>query len=378
MNTLRLSENILSLRRKKGITQDELAIFLNVTKASVSKWETKQSYPDILLLPQIATYFNISIDELIGYEPQLSKEQIKQYYLTLTEEFATQPFEAAMEQSQKLVKEYYACYELLLQMVKLWINHVMLTQDTNRQTEILNQAVELCNHIGDNSPNVELCNQALLFKAFINLQLGKAKEVIEILEPLADSKHLMYQKEDLLIQAYQLAGETDKAELYNQISVYMQLISFIGKSMEMINLNMTNFDKCEQTITRIRKVISAYQIDKLHPNVTLQFYYQMATVYCTYQKIEQAMQALQDFVEGSIAFVQNGIKLRGDDYFDRIEEWFADFDLDTSAPRTDKVIIESLESAIQNPALSVLFDLEEYQKLQKTLKRAIQNFANGK
>ena len=40
MSTLRISENILRMRREKKITQDQLAEFVGVTKASVSKWET--------------------------------------------------------------------------------------------------------------------------------------------------------------------------------------------------------------------------------------------------------------------------------------------------------------------------------------------------
>ena len=39
MNSLKIAENIAHMRRKKGITQEELASFLGVTKASVSKWE---------------------------------------------------------------------------------------------------------------------------------------------------------------------------------------------------------------------------------------------------------------------------------------------------------------------------------------------------
>ena len=51
MNALNLAENIIRLRHDKKITQEQLADFVGVTKASVSKWETKQSMPDILLLP---------------------------------------------------------------------------------------------------------------------------------------------------------------------------------------------------------------------------------------------------------------------------------------------------------------------------------------
>ena len=65
MTKLNLSKNIVRLRKEKKITQEELANFLCITKASVYKWETGQSYPDILLLPQIASFFDITIDELI-------------------------------------------------------------------------------------------------------------------------------------------------------------------------------------------------------------------------------------------------------------------------------------------------------------------------
>jgi len=65
-NTLgvRISEN----RKRKGITQDQLAEHMGVSSQAVSKWENDLSCPDITLLPQLADYFNISIDELLRGE----------------------------------------------------------------------------------------------------------------------------------------------------------------------------------------------------------------------------------------------------------------------------------------------------------------------
>ena len=74
MDNLNFSENLVKLRHEKKITQEQVADFIGITKASVSKWETKQSMPDILLLPELAAFFNVTIDQLLGYEPQLSKE----------------------------------------------------------------------------------------------------------------------------------------------------------------------------------------------------------------------------------------------------------------------------------------------------------------
>ena len=60
MSQFNLNKNLMQLRYKKGITQEKLADFLGVSKASVSKWETKQSMPDILLLPQLAAFFDVT------------------------------------------------------------------------------------------------------------------------------------------------------------------------------------------------------------------------------------------------------------------------------------------------------------------------------
>ena len=65
MGVENIGKTILKLRKKRGITQAELADKLNISDKTVSKWENGQSYPDILLLPQIASIFGITIDKLL-------------------------------------------------------------------------------------------------------------------------------------------------------------------------------------------------------------------------------------------------------------------------------------------------------------------------
>lgn len=64
---LNISSYIRQKRKELNFTQEELADKLGVTKASVSKWELGQSYPDITMLPNIAELFKCTIDELLGY-----------------------------------------------------------------------------------------------------------------------------------------------------------------------------------------------------------------------------------------------------------------------------------------------------------------------
>lgn len=68
MANIKLNEQLASLRKQKNITQEELARVLGVTNQSVSKWESGSCCPDITLLPEIAAYFGVTIDELLGYK----------------------------------------------------------------------------------------------------------------------------------------------------------------------------------------------------------------------------------------------------------------------------------------------------------------------
>lgn len=182
MKEINIARTIINKRKEKGLTQDELASYIGVSKAAVSKWEIGQSYPDITFLPQLATFFNISIDELMGYEPQMSKEDIHKLYVSLSCEFAVKPFDDVMEECRKIIKKYFSCFPLLFQIGTLIVNNSMEAGDKDRSVTAIEEAKELFIRIKSESEDAELCRLALNMEAFCALSLGKAEEVIELLE----------------------------------------------------------------------------------------------------------------------------------------------------------------------------------------------------
>lgn len=71
---LTLGEKIKELRKRDGRKQEDLATALGVTNQAVSRWENDGSYPDVEMIPAIANYFGVTIDELFGYENDREKK----------------------------------------------------------------------------------------------------------------------------------------------------------------------------------------------------------------------------------------------------------------------------------------------------------------
>ncbi|MDR0916924.1 MAG: helix-turn-helix domain-containing protein [Oscillospiraceae bacterium] len=66
MANISIHAQLARLRRERGLTQEEIARTFGVTNQSVSKWESGACCPDIALLPDIADFFGVSVDELLG------------------------------------------------------------------------------------------------------------------------------------------------------------------------------------------------------------------------------------------------------------------------------------------------------------------------
>lgn len=72
---MKLSEKIVTLRKQKGWSQEELADKLNVSRQAVGKWETETALPEVDKILQMATLFGVSTDSLLKDDVQLPQTQ---------------------------------------------------------------------------------------------------------------------------------------------------------------------------------------------------------------------------------------------------------------------------------------------------------------
>jgi len=167
MNLL-IGETIKRIRRERDLTQEEVAAHLGISFQAISKWERGDGYPDITMLPALANYFGISVDELLGMSELAQKDT----------------------------------YEKIN---KIWSEN---------------------NHAGAHRENVTLMRQAL--KTFPNnaLLLVQLSTSLEKLDGTADEKR-KYLRESLAVQEqilrYGEDSEVRGATLYNICFAYWKL-----------------------------------------------------------------------------------------------------------------------------------------------------------
>ena len=133
-----IGENIRKLRRENDVTQEMLADHLGVTFQSVSKWERGETYPDITMLPAIASFFSVSCDELLGTKAAENEKRIQSYIDTYAD-LRTKDSPYVFEQLTKAVKEFPGEYRLLVRYLELLL---MIKSGQGEDSEAIIDEVE--------------------------------------------------------------------------------------------------------------------------------------------------------------------------------------------------------------------------------------------
>ncbi|HGA2944677.1 TPA: helix-turn-helix domain-containing protein [Streptococcus agalactiae] len=340
---LKIGENILQKRKERGITQEELAEFMMVTKASVSKWETGQSHPDILLLPKLATFFNISVDELIGYDPDLSSAQIQKFYIDLENSVPDAGMDSILEDIKIKIKQYYSCFELLYYMALFILNHCDLATDITKKEEYLEYANNILKRVCEDSKDSILKDKSLSLRAACLISLGKSEEALNI---LPSSDMLSISKDSLVASAYLKTKKENEVDQKLQIMIYKNITDLI--TLLMMKSSLQNDDWIE-TLGRVEDLIETFNLIEINISIVLNFYLSLATHYIEDNNLKLASQYVEKLLNLLIESKEKSFKLRGDEYFNQIDEWLDEnLLLSTNPNRSDDMIVSFYIDTIAN------------------------------
>lgn len=351
---------IMEKRKEKKVTQQELANFIGVSKASVSKWETGQTYPDITLLPLLAAYFDITIDSLLTYEPQLDNHEIQRIYARLKESLETKSPEDVLATIRSFVRRYYSCYPFVLQMGMFLLNHADLLPGEEKIKTYTKEAQDLFIHVRTQAKDPDLITQALKYEAYTALNLQEFDQVLSI---LGDQVPVLFPIESLIAAAQQQKGESKQAVLTLQSAIYQYTTVFLSFLTNYLQLVIDDPDKFSETVSRGKSFEKLFNFQEMHPVALMNFQLSATFGYAQMEDETAALEMLQEFVE-VLQGTTFPVVLHGDDYFDQIDEWLEYLEIGNQLPRDSMKVKEGLlEMVINNPTFAQFEDQEQVQEI---------------
>lgn len=363
---INIGNRINKKRKEKQINQKQLAEFVGVSKASVSKWETGHSYPDITLLPLLAAYFDISVDQLIGYESQLSKQDIQHIYQSLKKELSQSPIET-YDKIQRFIRTYWSCPEFIFEMANLILNHLdVLFPDTEqkKKEQCFEQLRRIYTHVAQSSSDIELVNHSKTMEAYITLLQQKPDEA---LKALGNKTPILLGPETLIAAAYQMKNESKKAQEIMQSALYQYIVLIIGNITNSLPNIIDDEVHFKETIKRAEEIIATFDIEKLHPVIVLPFYLQSSLGFKTLGNKDQTLNYLEKYVS-LIEMTTFPTELHGDDYFYLVDNWLKELRLGSQLPRNSTLVEKELiELVIQQPLFKDLEDNSAFKELKNRL-----------
>lgn len=147
---MKIGEKIKILRRKRNITQEKLAAYLNVSCQAVSKWENGTAAPDLQLIVPLANYFGVSTDELLCKNDEIMQADLEEYRKKDAELSCRGEVRKSIELWRGAVAKYPGDFECLCNLAYCLFrakNSTDFSNDEKTADKYINEAIEICERI---------------------------------------------------------------------------------------------------------------------------------------------------------------------------------------------------------------------------------------
>lgn len=192
---LNIGMNIKRLRLAKGLTQEQLAELLTISTAAVSKWEAKNTYPDITMLFPLAEIFGVTVDELLGYDEAKAKADVDKILAEYQRLYVEGRFAEGKELIVNARKKYPHDYRIMNKY--MWdVAGGSAGNDSKTLLKNKDELTQLCDCILEGCTQDNLRAEAINMKAKLLHAAGDTEAALEILSKLP-AWHAPIMKEQL-------------------------------------------------------------------------------------------------------------------------------------------------------------------------------------
>lgn len=281
----------------------------------------------------------------MGYEPQMTREEIRKIHNQLSKEFISQPIEQVLEHCRDITKKYFSCFQLLYQIGSLYVNYGMMAGEKEKIKRIYEDARELFERVKTGTDDIDLAKQALNMEALCMLSLNRPNDVLDL---LGQPDFSMTAPEPLLASAYQLLGRNKEAKGILQIGIYYHMIVIMNLFSIYLGLCLDDEKHFDETYQRAVHLAATFQLERLHPSILLSFYLTASQGYMRLGDTEKVIDVLEQYTLLATSNIYP-LHLHGDNFFDLVDGWLEKtLALGDALPRDSKTIRENISKSIEN------------------------------
>ncbi|WP_346887916.1 helix-turn-helix domain-containing protein [Clostridium sp. UBA1056] len=306
---------IQKLRKLKGLTQEQVADAMGVSKAAVSKWESGNTYPDITLLAPLARLLDTNINELLEFNSKLTEKEINSIATLCEREFLKGDYFSAYDHCEKQLKRYSNIAELKLRIASLyWQYTVLLKDDEEASNNMIKRACEVFEEASEASDadikEAALHNIASLYMMRENYD--SALKTAERLNPKSNDTML------LLATIYRNKGENDNAKkLYQRILFKnIQTCGLVLQSLSRVAEKESNIKDAQLFLETVIKLNTLFKVENHADTCALQ----LAELYAKNNDKDKAIVMLNRYIRFIHNLIENGNKgLNSSKFFSEIQ-----------------------------------------------------------
>lgn len=181
---LYIGQNLKNFRKARNLTQEEVAKHLGISFQSISKWERNDGYPDITMLPVLAHYYGVTIDELIGMHELESAQALEEINKQWEENRSNNNHSANVQLMRDALK-LYPNNALLLVQLSASLERLDGTESEKR--EYLRQSIEIQEQIISYCDDSEVRGSVLFNIAHAYYRYGDYDKALAYAEKLPNA-----------------------------------------------------------------------------------------------------------------------------------------------------------------------------------------------